>query len=239
MPCEPKKEAIQDFLSFIGAEHTTCQKSSWEEAKVNGLLKQMNAKISRDTSFIADHYKSKGIYYIQIGGAGLFYLSENPANLPIPKLEGCIDIELRAGRSGSKKNASGVPVFGTVACPRSLKVLEGGSQTTLDNSESVREMILDWASEKWSGLVSNSIKVRCPLMRGVLLCFAMFMVGCGWLISKSHAHVTIIISTIVTRTINTVTTQSPIGSLLTSITSTMITMGKEGECGFWYVGNGA
>ena len=154
---EPKKEAIQSFLSFIGAEQfpTTCQKSSWEEAKVNGLLKQMNAKISRDTSFIADHYKNKGIYYIQIGGAGLFYLSENPANLPIPKLEGCIDIELRAGRSGSKKNASGVPVVSGLLRAQGRLKFQGSSPYTLDNSESVREMILDWASEKWSGLVSN------------------------------------------------------------------------------------
>ena len=44
---------------------------------------------------------------MQIGGAGLFYLDENPANLPITKLQGDIDVELRAGRSGSTLNAAG------------------------------------------------------------------------------------------------------------------------------------
>lgn len=154
---EPKKDAIKNFLSFIGAEQfpTTCEKSAWEQAKVGGLLKQMNAKISRDTSFIADHYKSKGIYYIQIGGAGLFYLSDNPANLPIPKLEGSIDIELRAGRSGSKKNAAGVPVVSGLLRAQGRLKFQGQSPYTLDDSDSVRAMVIDWTGDRWKGLVSD------------------------------------------------------------------------------------
>lgn len=152
---EPKKEAIEAFLSYIGAEQfpTTCEKDAWESAKVAGLLKEMNAKISRDTSFISDHYKSKGIYYIQIGGAGLFYLSENPANLPVPKLEGKIDIELRAGRSGSKKNAAGVSVVSGLLRAQGRLKFQGQSPYTLDDPDSVKAMIVDWAGERWSKVV--------------------------------------------------------------------------------------
>ena len=44
----------------------------------------------------------KKCYYIQIGGAGLFYLKSNPLNLPIPQLTIPMAIELRLGRAGSK-----------------------------------------------------------------------------------------------------------------------------------------
>ena len=154
---EPKKEAIKNFLNYIGSSQfpTTCEKDAWESAKVAGLLKEMNAKISRDTSFIADHYESKGIYYIQIGGAGLFYLSRNPANLPIPKLEGSIDIELRAGRSGSKKNAHGVSVVSGLLRAQGRLKFQGQSPYTLDDAESVRKMVIDWTGNRWKGMTSN------------------------------------------------------------------------------------
>jgi hypothetical protein len=56
-------------------------------------------------SFVRMLYASKSppIDYIQIGGAGLFHLTNNPASFPVPRLEGEVDIELRPGKSGSKK----------------------------------------------------------------------------------------------------------------------------------------
>jgi hypothetical protein len=113
----------------------------WTTAKVAGLLKPINAKIRKDTEFIANHYKKKGIHYIQIGGAGLFYLSENPANLPIPKLEGSIDIELRAGRSGSKVNADGVKVVGGGLRAQGRLKFNGVSPYTLDDPKSIESLL--------------------------------------------------------------------------------------------------
>ena len=70
---------------------------------------------------------------MQIGGAGLFYLDQNPANLPVPKLDGQIEIELRAGRSGSTLNASGVRrVSGLLRAQARLK-FKGKSPVSLDN----------------------------------------------------------------------------------------------------------
>jgi hypothetical protein len=56
-------------------------------------------------SFVRMLYASKSppIDYIQIGGAGLFHLTNNPASLPVPQLEGEVDIELRPGKSGAVK----------------------------------------------------------------------------------------------------------------------------------------
>tara|TARA_R110002124_G_scaffold111387_3_gene265164 strand:+ start:5205 stop:6728 length:1524 start_codon:yes stop_codon:yes gene_type:complete len=76
------------------------------EPKLNSQMNMTGKKgVSfSDTSFILQHYKSKEVDYIQIGGKGLYYLSSNPANLPIPQLGNTgLVIEMRPGKSGSKK----------------------------------------------------------------------------------------------------------------------------------------
>jgi hypothetical protein len=135
----PKRGAIEDLLGAIDSDKfpTTCTKEEWTAAKKKGLLKPINAKITQTTDFIVDHYRKKGIDYIQIGGAGLFYLDKNPANLPIPKLEGEIDIELRAGRSGSSLNAAGIRrVSGLLRAQGRLK-FKGSSPITLDSPSNI------------------------------------------------------------------------------------------------------
>ena len=126
---------IERLLAAIGGHKfpTTCDKHTWTVAKEKGLLKPINTKIKKNAQFIIDHYKDKGIDYIQIGGSGLFYLDKNPANLPIPKLQGEIDIELRAGRSGSTLNVAGVRrVSGLLRAQARLK-FKGKSPVSLDN----------------------------------------------------------------------------------------------------------
>jgi len=140
---EQKREHIDSLLKFICMPSfpLTCEKHLWEEAKTVGMLKPINAKIQKDTEFIVNHYKKKNIHYIQIGGAGLFYLGENPANLPVPKLEGQINIELRAGRSGSRKNLNGIPVVGGGLRAQGRLKFKGQSNFTLDDAESVKRLI--------------------------------------------------------------------------------------------------
>jgi hypothetical protein len=140
---DSRREAIESFLGRVGAEQfpLSCPKNVWTEAKTEGLLKPINAKIRKHTDFIVDHYNKKGINYIQIGGAGLFYLGENPANLPIPKLEGEIDIELRAGRSGSKVNAQGVAMVGGGLRAQGRLKFKGSSPYTLDDPESIKGLL--------------------------------------------------------------------------------------------------
>ena len=138
----PKIPHIEKLLSAIGGEKfpTTCDKYTWTQAQQKGLLKPINSKVKRNTKFIIDHYKDKGIHYMQIGGAGLFYLDQNPASLPVPKLDGEIEIELRAGRSGSTLNANGIRrVSGLLRAQARLK-FKGSSPISLDSQIGIEKI---------------------------------------------------------------------------------------------------
>jgi hypothetical protein len=134
---------LNDFLEFVGATKfpATVTQDKWVEAKELGLLRPLNVKIKRTTNFIINHYRKKGINYIQIGGSGLFYLADNPANIPIPQLDGEINIELRPGRSGSKTRKDGTKVVGFGLRVQGRLRFKGKSPFTLDDPESIREMI--------------------------------------------------------------------------------------------------
>ena len=49
------------------------------------------------------------MYYIQIGGSGLFYMGKNPFNLPVPELSAKFRIEMRLGYSGTKSTFPTTP----------------------------------------------------------------------------------------------------------------------------------
>ncbi|MFA6049799.1 MAG: hypothetical protein WC761_01260 [Candidatus Paceibacterota bacterium] len=117
----------------------SCTKDGWESAAAKGLL--VNTRFRHTTDFIAKHYAKKGIYYIQIGGAGLFYMAGNPANLPIPQLTGEINIEIRSARSGSKPLKSGIEVVGGGIRVQARLKTKGKSPYTADDPKSLIAMI--------------------------------------------------------------------------------------------------
>lgn len=139
---------LNKFLEFVGVSKlpATIEREKWTEAVSLGLLRPLNVKIKRTTRFITNHYKRKGIDYIQIGGTGLFYLDDNPANLPVPKLEGDINIELRPGRSGSKTKKDGTKVVGAGIRVQGRLKFKGTSPYTLDDPESIRKMLEEMAA---------------------------------------------------------------------------------------------
>jgi len=141
----PLEPALNEFLEAIGAVKlpATVEKERWANAVQAGLLKPLNVKIKRTTKFIINHYAKKGVDYIQIGGAGLFYLGNNPANLPIPQLDGEINVELRPGRSGSKKRKDGTVVVGGLLRVQGRLQFRGQSPYSLDNPNSVLQMLED------------------------------------------------------------------------------------------------
>lgn len=53
------------------------------------------------SSALWSYYGSKQTYYIQIGGYGLYYMSSNPAGLPVPQFNPGLRIRLRLKRGGS------------------------------------------------------------------------------------------------------------------------------------------
>mgnify|MGYP003118937472 FL=1 len=54
-----------------------------------------------DKRNVWDYYAAKNTYYIQIGGYGLYYMSANPANLPIKQLDVSTRLRIRLKRGGS------------------------------------------------------------------------------------------------------------------------------------------
>ena len=122
----------------------TVTKQAWESAKKAGLLKRLNVNIQFDsTDMIAKHYNKKGVFYIQIGGAGLFYLNNNPLNLPIPKFEGQIQVELRLGIGGSVKRIIKNKEYSVVGGGYRVQARlqsDISSQMSLDNVKHVSEV---------------------------------------------------------------------------------------------------
>jgi len=140
---EFKRQSLQELLDFVGATSFPfcCKKEVWEEAREKGLLIPINSKIKSDAEFICNHYRNKGVHYIQIGGSGLFHMGENPANLPVPKLEGDINLEVRAGRSGSRKLKDGTKVVPVGLRVQGRLQFNPESAYTLDDEESIQKLV--------------------------------------------------------------------------------------------------
>lgn len=133
---------IQDPESYhnkISGLPFTCTKNAWNLAVSKGLLKPINTIIKFNESFIHDWYANKSTFYIQIGGLGLFYLKDNPLDFDVPQFKGNIDIELRAGRSGSKPNIElgEKTVSVTLRAQARFKTSNIKSKYSLDNSQDV------------------------------------------------------------------------------------------------------
>jgi hypothetical protein len=152
-----KSADIKKMLTFISKQKpaainrnatkfpVTCTQEAWAKTQQAGLL--VKTYVKYNTDFIAEHYAKKNISYIQIGGAGLFYLSSNPANLPIPKLTGDIVIEIRSARSGSRPLSSGIYVVGGGIRAQARLKTKAKSPYTADNPTSILEMLKNMKSK--------------------------------------------------------------------------------------------
>ena len=103
-----RKAAIDIYLDNLGATSIplTTTKDKRSELKASGLQAAIESSVAVPISFLIDHYNKKGIYYIQIGGQGLFFMGSNPHNLPIPEITGEMKVELRLGYGGGKPTTS-------------------------------------------------------------------------------------------------------------------------------------
>ena len=86
----------------VGGFPMTVHRSAWARASGSGLLRPTYVMVDHDASLIEHHYAVKGVHYMQIGGSGLFYLGDNPLDLPVPRLQGAIRVEIRPAPSGSR-----------------------------------------------------------------------------------------------------------------------------------------
>lgn len=112
--------------------------AAWDEARDLGMLRPINRTFEGNIDVISNHYAMKNTHYIQIGGAGFFHLGNNPANLPIPKLEGRVQLEVALSKAGAKSGRS----FAYAGMRIWARLLAGNkSPYTLDDPNSIKEML--------------------------------------------------------------------------------------------------
>lgn len=132
-----KREFTQVPISGFSRE-------SWIRAEQRRMVQPINRTFTSEMEVITNHYLKKDTHYIQIGGAGLFRLGDaNPANLPIPVLQGCVQLELRIGKSGENKQTqtAGLRV-------QARLLLRTTSPYNLDDPESCAELIAKMEKRK-------------------------------------------------------------------------------------------
>ena len=132
-----------EFHKTISGVPIKVAKDGRDILKKKGLLAKINKNVKTSAAFITRHYNKKGVYYINIGGAGLFYMGKNPLNLPVPALKAEIQIEMRLGFGGGKLSFPTDPP--TPARSAGLRVqgrllTKGKSKYNLDNHKDVIEL---------------------------------------------------------------------------------------------------
>lgn len=152
------REKIQDLNNYIRAARKLepvayhknisgvplkVAKSARAQLRKAGLLAKINKNTKTTTNFIIKHYNRKGVYYIQVGGAGLFYLGKNPLNLPVPELKGEIQVEMRLGFAGGGSPFPTDPP--TPARTAGLRLqgrmlTRGKSPYSLDNPDDIKKL---------------------------------------------------------------------------------------------------
>jgi hypothetical protein len=151
-------QALKDWVNFIRKQEPvefhknvpyripfgSVTKEAWMAAQRAGYLAQMNAIQRFDSArTIAKAYNRKDVYYIQIGGSGLFYLGKNPLKLDVPAFDGEINIEFRLGPSGSKTRKFEGETLRVVGagyrCQGRFKTTVR-SKYSLDNPDDVRKL---------------------------------------------------------------------------------------------------
>jgi len=147
-----KKESLDNLLKFIIQQEAkemgekikgfplVCAEEIWREAKRKNM--QVQAEILLESDAISRYYIKKGINYLQIGDSGLFYLSANPANLPIPQFKGNGILEIRVISGNNIETLSdGTKIINLGLITQGKIKIENKSPFTLDDTNSVAEML--------------------------------------------------------------------------------------------------
>jgi len=142
---KPKLTAWAKDIKKQGVNLTTSSKkipkTAWMQAQKAGLQKAITTKETVSADVISELYNKKQppVYYINIQGQGLFYMGENPLNLPVPKLEGTVDMVFRFKRSGTDANGNITPTLAFV--PANIKVTGDKSNFNLDSPKSFEKLM--------------------------------------------------------------------------------------------------
>lgn len=163
---QAKIPALDKYLNFIARQEPTkvhkdyakvgipfvASTAAREAAKKAGLQAGVQDYVKLDSRYIKNLYNGKNVYYIQIGGAGLFYMGKNPLKLPVPEFNGEIQVEVRIGYAGdssgttskafTNKAGSKKPIEARRAELRCIgrMLTKSKSPYSLDNMKDVKEL---------------------------------------------------------------------------------------------------
>ena len=101
--------------------------------KKDGLQSKLSRMVDIDAKAISNFYNGKNVFYIQIGGSGLYHLNKDPLNLGTKEFKGTARIELRIkpdGDSGSSKSYT-------------KAMREAGGQEFVDKLLKVQDNLID------------------------------------------------------------------------------------------------
>lgn len=114
-----------------------------EDLKASGHHKALNQIVTLDQRYIVGLYNKKNVFYIQVGGAGLFALGSDPLGLGVPAFEGSVNVEMRIGFAGTKVKIPGrddtTARRAEYRCIARMKT-KSKSPFTLDDPESIRTL---------------------------------------------------------------------------------------------------
>ena len=135
------------FHSAVSGFPLNASVQARDALKHQGLLAEVQYEFEYPLKFLKDLYNSKGVYYIQIGGMGLYSIGGNPFRFPIPELDGTFKVEFRCGYAGQKIN---MPDTTSTARKGELRIIgrlktAKPSPYSLDNQDHIQYLFArDW-----------------------------------------------------------------------------------------------
>lgn len=99
---ELKTKEPRDFHARNTGIPFVAEYNAREALKASGHHKALNQIVTLDQRYIAGLYNKKNVFYIQVGGAGLFHLGSDPLGLGVPAFQGNVNVEMRIGFAGTK-----------------------------------------------------------------------------------------------------------------------------------------
>lgn len=140
-----KKQEPAEVHAGITGIPLKATRAARDTLKAQGLQAACEEKIEFPITFLQEIHNKKGTYYIQIEGAGLFFLGSNPFNLPVPELKGTFKVEFRVGYAGGKVGKHGHVAHAGFRVQGRLINSDEKSPYSLDNPEHVKTLFgKDW-----------------------------------------------------------------------------------------------
>ena len=131
------KKEKQNFTTFpLGKSISAKTAAELKQKRYYKSLQRLAKETPEGLQRVIDHYNSKGVYYIQVGGKGLYFLGQDIDNIGVPAFKADFVVGLRVKDSTSRK--TGRTTLSLVSEPkikntRSLKA----SPISLNNKKGV------------------------------------------------------------------------------------------------------